>query len=143
MGEPFPPKRLRPGSRAGGTPPWALCRRLYTRGLIGFWTFEGKGEEAFRDRSGNGHDGQPDLHAGHSAIVPQGKGRVARFRGIGGIDCGPAGDFERTDAFSAGGWFCYEGGGQHSLLSKIQPGAPNRGYDIQYDGETYVPQLIQ
>ena len=66
---------------------------------------------------------------------------MARFRGIGGIDCGPAGDFERTDAFSAGGWFCWEGGPQQSLISKIQHGAPNRGYDIQYDGETYIAQL--
>ena len=90
------------------------------RGLIGFWTFEGKGEEAFRDRSGNGHHGQPDLHSGHSAIVPQGQARVARFRSIGGIDCGPAGDFERTDAFSAGGWFCWEGGPMRTLISKIQ-----------------------
>jgi len=108
------------------------------RSLIGFWTFEGKGEEAFRDRSGNGHHGQPDLHSGHSAIVPQGPTRVARFRSVGGIDCGPAGDFERTEAFSAGGWFCSEVGSmQQSLLSKMQHVAPYRGYDIQYDGNIY------
>jgi Concanavalin A-like lectin/glucanases superfamily len=124
----------------GRSPSQPLSAEL-NRGLIGFWTFEGTGAAAFRDQSGNGHDGQPDLHSGHSAIVHQGHGRVARFRGIGGIDCGPAGDFERTDPFSAGGWFCSEGGGQQSLLSKIQYGAPNRGYDIQYDGETYVVQI--
>jgi Trypsin-like peptidase domain/Concanavalin A-like lectin/glucanases superfamily len=111
------------------------------RGLIGLWTFEGNGEEAFRDRSGNGHHGQPDLHSGHSAIVPQGPTRVARFRGIGGINCGPAGDFERTEAFSAGGWFCWEGGPMQTLISKIQYGAPNRGYDIEYDGEKYIAQI--
>jgi hypothetical protein len=111
------------------------------RDLIGFWTFEGKSAEAFQDRSGNGHHGRPDLNSGHSTIIPQGQARVARFRSIGGIDCGSAGDFERTDAFSAGGWFCAEGGGQQSLISKIQYGAPNRGYDIQYDGDTYVAQI--
>ena len=111
------------------------------RDLIGLWTFEGKDEEAYRDRSGNGHHGQPDLHSGHSAIVPQGPTRVARFRSIGGIDCGPAGDFERTDAFSAGGWFCWEGGSMLTLISKLQYGIPNRGYDLEYDGEKYVAQL--
>jgi hypothetical protein len=111
------------------------------RGLIGLWTFEGKGKEAFQDRSGNGHHGQPDLHSGHSAIVPQGPTRVARFRSIGGIDCGPAGDFERTDAFSAGGWFCWEGGPMRTLISKMQPGIPNRGYAIDYDGEKYIAQV--
>ncbi len=111
------------------------------RGLIGFWTFEGDGEEAFRDRSGNGHHAQPDVLSGHSAIVADGPVRVARFRGIGGIDCGPAGDFERTDAFSAGGWFFWEGGSMLTLLSKLQFGVPNRGYDIEYDGDKYVAQL--
>jgi hypothetical protein len=67
---------------------------------------------------------------------------VARFRVIGGIDCGPTGDFERTDAFSTGGWFCSEVGAlQQSLLSKIHHVPPYRGYDIQYDGETYVVLL--
>jgi Trypsin-like peptidase domain/Concanavalin A-like lectin/glucanases superfamily len=111
------------------------------RGLIGFWNFEGSGRDAFRDRTGNGHHGHPDLHSGHSAIVPQGQGRVARVRSIGGIDCGPAGDFERTDKFSAGGWFCWEGGSMLTLLSKLQFGAPNRGYDIEYDGDRYIAQL--
>ena len=32
--------------------------------------------------------------------------------------------------------------GQSSLLSKIEPGAPHRGYEIQYDGETYSAALI-
>ncbi|MGP0064201.1 MAG: LamG-like jellyroll fold domain-containing protein [Isosphaeraceae bacterium] len=111
------------------------------RGLIGYWTFEGQGDEAFRDRSGYGHHGQPDPHEGHSSIVPEGSTRVARFRGIGGIDCGPAGDFERTDKFSAGGWFRWEGGSMLTLLSKLQFGVPNRGYDLEYDGEKYVAQL--
>ena len=110
-------------------------------GLVGYWTFEGTGEEAYQDRSGNGHHGQPDLQFAHSAIVPQGPTRVARFRGIGGIDCGQAGDFERTDAFSAGGWFCWEGGSMLTLMSKMQYGLPNRGYGIEYDGEKYVAQL--
>jgi hypothetical protein len=112
------------------------------RDFIGYWTFEGNGEEAFRDRSGNGHHGQPDLHLGHSAIVAQGQARVARFRTIGGVDCGPAGDFERTHAFSAGGWFFSEVGSmQQSLLSKMYLVVPYRGYDIQYDGDTYIALL--
>jgi S1-C subfamily serine protease len=111
------------------------------RGLLGYWPFEGRREEAYRDQSGNGHHGQPDLLSGHSAIVLQGPTRVARFRGKGGLDCGQAGDFERTDAFSAGGWFCWEGGPMQTLLSKIQYGSPNRGYDIEYDGERYIAQL--
>jgi S1-C subfamily serine protease len=108
------------------------------RGLSGFWSFDGKGDGAFQDRSGNGHDGRPDLNSGHSTIIPQGPTRVACFRRIGGIDCGAAGDFERTDAFSAGGWFCLEGSERQCLFSKMQAGAPNRGYDIQYDGEKYI-----
>ncbi len=111
------------------------------RDLVGFWPFEGKGEEAYRDRSGNGHHGQPDFQSAHSAIIPQRPTRVARFRGIGGIDCGQAGDFERTDAFSAGGWFCWEGGSMLTLMAKMQYGIPNRGYSIDYDGEKYVAQL--
>ena len=111
------------------------------RGLIGFWNFEGNGAEAFQDRSGNGHHAQPDLLYGHSAIVPDGQARVARIRGIGGIDCGPAGDFERTDAFSAGGWFCWEGGSMLTMLSKLEFGSPNRGYDLEFDGDKYVAQL--
>ena len=111
------------------------------RWLIGHWTFEGTGGEPFRDRSGNGHHGQPDLHTGHSAIVPQGSTRVARFRSVGGIDCGQAGDFERTDAFSAGGYFYWEGGPNEILLSKLQYGNVNRGYDIEYDGNRYIAQV--
>jgi S1-C subfamily serine protease len=112
------------------------------RGLAGFWTFEGKGEEAYRDHSGNGHHGQPDLHSAHAAIVPQGPARVGRFRSNGGIDCGQAGDFERTDPFSAGGWFFWEGGPTENLFSKIHHSGPNRGYAIEYDGEKYTAQLI-
>jgi Concanavalin A-like lectin/glucanases superfamily len=83
----------------------------------------------------------PRFQSAHSAIVPQGPTRVARFRSIGGIDCGPAGDFDRTDTFSAGGWFCWEGGPLQSLIGKMHHGRPYRGYDIQYDGETYTVQL--
>jgi S1-C subfamily serine protease len=111
------------------------------RGLIGLWTFEGNGPEAFHDKSGHGHHGEPDVHFGHSAIVSYGTGRAARFRNAGGFDCGNAGDFERDEAFSVGGWFCYEGNGTHSVFSKIQPNGVNRGYEVQYDGENYLALL--
>ena len=111
------------------------------RDLAGLWTFEGDGVEVLRDASGNKHDGSPDYHPAHSAIVAEGTTRVARFRDIGGIDCGQAGDFDRTDRFSAGGWFLWEGGPICSMISKMLHGGPNRGYDIQFDGERYTVQL--
>jgi hypothetical protein len=111
-------------------------------GLVGCWTFEGQGEEAYRDRSsGNGHVARPMVRAGHSSIIAQGPTRVARFEALGGIDCGQAGDFEGTDAFSAGGWFRWEGGPMTSLVSKMLHNGPYRGYDIAFDGDRYFVQV--
>jgi len=98
------------------------------RGLTGYWNFEGMGGEEFQDRSGNGHHGVPDLkNYGHSRLWGHDPTRVARFRTNGGIECGQAGDFDRTDAYSAGGWFCWEGGAA-TLFAKTHDSGPNRGY---------------
>ncbi len=131
------------------------ARSLYQRGrvnapplssplqkaLAGYWNFEGKGNEAFRDRSRHRHDGRPALHESHSTIGPYGTTRVARFQSLGGIQCGAAGDFERTDAFSTGGWFVWEPGTSQSLVSKMLPVGPRRGYEIQFTGERLLVHL--
>ncbi|MHC5538384.1 LamG-like jellyroll fold domain-containing protein [Singulisphaera rosea] len=113
-------------------------------GLVGLWTFEGKGDDAFRTVAPNGarHFAGPEIAEGHSTLVANGPSRVASFRGIGGILCGDAGDFEFDEPFSAGGWFLCEPGKSQSLISKMLPLGRNRGYELQYAGNRFVAYLI-
>ncbi|MHC5543892.1 LamG-like jellyroll fold domain-containing protein, partial [Singulisphaera rosea] len=94
-----------------------------------------------RDASG-GHLARPELYEGHSVIVAEGPGRVARIRGLGGIACGSAGDFEANEPFSAGGWYNWMPWRNEVFLSKMYPSGPHRGYELSYDGERFEVLLI-
>ena len=120
-GGPFPQKRLKPGSCAGAIP-WGRCRRRCRAGSWGCGPSRATARRRLKIGVAMATTPSPTCTPATRRSCPEARAASRRIRGIGGIDCGQAGDFERTDAFSAGGWFCYEGGGQHSLLSKIEPG---------------------
>jgi hypothetical protein len=57
-------------------------------------------------------------------------GKALRLDGKNYVDLGPGvGDFKRTDKFSFGGWFYYNGGGG-AIMARMDDGQKYRGWDL-------------
>lgn len=108
------------------------------QGLVGHWSFDGAPGEHFRDKSGQGHHGQPLPETGLPTVVDSDGSRAVRFGGNGYLDCGALVEFERTDAYSLGLWVKPKhGGGYQTLMGTIDP-SENKGFELIYDGRFRV-----
>ena len=89
------------------------------------WSFDADTSDAIHDATGNGHIGH-----GPSPRSVEGRiGKAMSFDGA-GVNCGNIGDFERTDAFSLGGWTYLTNIGQNNEICGRMDGRDLRGYDL-------------
>lgn len=107
-----------------------------TAGLVGAWSFESLEDGKIGDGSGKGHSGAIEARDGAPQIETGRVGQGIRFRGLGTVNCGQAGDFEANEAFSLGAWVRLDSKAPRrsvSVLVKMEGGRPHRGYDLTLD----------
>ena len=111
------------------------------QGLVGHWSFDGSPTESFRDKSGHGHDGKPEVDLGLPEIVDSDGGQAVRIGGSGMVDCGPVADFERTDPYSLGVWFKPRGDGIRVIMATMDE--MSRGFDMIFNGQVICHLVSQ
>ncbi len=95
------------------------------------WTFDDDRSDRIQDATGNQHVG----HGPFPTIVP-GKVGNSLALDVGSVNCGNIGDFEKTDAFSMGGWAWISNGTVfNNVCSRMDGRVAFRGYDFGIDGD--------
>ena len=114
---------LRP--KAAWTIPSAVTERLKPP-TSARWSFDDDVSDKIQDVSGNGHHG-------HGPVPTFVEGRVGKALAldVGNVNCGNIGDFERTDAFSLGGWaYVTNASLVHEIAARMDGRNGYRGYDL-------------
>ncbi len=101
------------------------------------WSFDSDAPDTIRDMTGNGHVGRGPV----AKVIDGPVGKAMAFDGS-SVNCGNIGDFERTDAFSMGGWvyttrFDYA----HEICGRMEP-KKFRGHDLMVIKDRLVFHLI-
>ena len=102
------------------------------------WTFDDDRSELIQDATGNQHVG----HGPFPTIVP-GKIGNSLALDVGSVNCGNIGDFEKTDAFSMGGWAWINSGTVfHEVCGRMDGRVGFRGHDLAIYGDKLGFQLF-
>lgn len=102
------------------------------------WSFDDDLANKIQDVSGNGQHGH-----GPSPSFVDGRVGKALALDVGNVNCGDIGDFERTDAFSLGGWAYYTNRSLvHAIGARMDGRIGYRGYDLCVIADRLVFHLL-
>lgn len=103
------------------------------------WSFDDDLSDKIQDATGNGH-------VGHGPAPTFVEGRVGKALAldVGSVNCGNIGDFERTDAFSLGGWvYVTNISVLNEIIARMDGRLDYRGYDLCVGDRLYFHLLHQ
>lgn len=102
-----------------------------------YWSFDNDTVDRIRDVTGNHHDGH-----GPAPLIVDGRiGKALALDG-GNLNCGDIGNFDRTDAFSLGGWtFVNNTSVLNIIAARLDGRVGYRGYDLSVGERLYFHLL--